>query len=63
MRTADFIEHCLLKKGAYSDYPFGEYRVVVKVKKRIFAQFFILKGTERAIFNYDAMTGYFYRGL
>ena len=44
--TNELIQHCVAKKGAYKDYPFGADVVVIKVKKRIFAQFFTLDGTE-----------------
>ncbi len=35
----------------------------LKVKKKIFAQLFTLKGTESATLNCDMMTGEFYRSL
>lgn len=63
MKTEELIEYCLSKKGAYKDFPFGEDCTVIKVEKRIFAQFFMLKGRESATFNCDAMTGDFYRRL
>lgn len=59
--TNELIQHCVAKKGAYKDYPFGADVVVIKVKKRIFAQFFTLDGTECLTFNGDIPTGEFYR--
>lgn len=57
----EIFEHCLAKKGAYRDSPFGDETIVVKVKKRIFAQLFFLKGEPMFTFNGDALTGDFYR--
>ncbi|MDE5576923.1 MAG: MmcQ/YjbR family DNA-binding protein [Oscillospiraceae bacterium] len=61
MTHEKILEYCLTKKGAYEDYPFGDGTVCVKVKKRIFAQLFSLKGVPMLTFNGDAMTGDFYR--
>ena len=44
MTHEKILEYCLTKKGAYEDCPFGDGTVCVKVKKRIFAQLFHLKG-------------------
>lgn len=63
MERKDIVNYCLKKKGAYEDYPFGPGFTVIKVEKKIFAQFFPLKGRETATFNCDAMTGEFYRSL
>lgn len=61
MTHKEILEYCLSKKGAYEDHPFGDGSVCVKVKKRIFAQLFYLKGMPMFTFNGDAMTGDFYR--
>ncbi|MDE6150293.1 MAG: MmcQ/YjbR family DNA-binding protein [Ruminococcus sp.] len=63
MDTQQCIDYCLKKKGAYKDFPFGEDVTVIKVEKRIFAQFFTLKGIPSATLNSDAMTSDFYRNL
>lgn len=63
MTTEDFIEYCLDKAGAYKDFPFGDDVTVIKVEKKIFAQFAVLKGTESATLNSDAETSDFYRRL
>lgn len=63
MKTEDIIDYCLKKNGAYIDHPFGPESTIIKVEKKIFAQFFMLKGVESATFNCDAMTGEFYRNL
>ncbi len=55
------IEYCLDKKGAYEDYPFGLDITIIKVKGKIFAQFFQLDGKDMATFNCDRLTGEFYR--
>lgn len=61
MTGKGIIAYCLSKRGAYLDYPFGEGSTVVKVKKKIFAQVFDLKGEPMATFNCDSETGEFYR--
>lgn len=61
--TQKLIDYCITKPGAYIDHPFGPDSTVIKVEKRIFAQFFMLKGTETATFNCDMMTSQFYRHL
>ena len=42
------IEYCLKKSYAYEDYPFGDSVLCVKLKGRIFAQFFYLKWQPKA---------------
>lgn len=63
MTTKQLLDYCLKKNGAYTDFPFGPDCCVVKVKKKIFAQLFTLKGIESVTLNCDMMTGEFYRGL
>lgn len=63
MKTEEIINYCLKKNGAYIDHPFGPESTIIKVEKKIFAQFFALKGIESVTFNCDAMTGEFYRSL
>lgn len=63
MTHKEILDHCLAKKGAYQDSPFGDKSIVVKVKKRIFAQLFYLNGEPMFTFNGDALTGDFYRRM
>lgn len=63
MIPQDFIKYCLNKNGAYDDYPFGLETTVIKVKGKIFAQFFKLQGRDMATFNCDRLYGEFYRNL
>lgn len=63
MTHSEILGHCLSKKGAYEDHPFGDGVTVIKVKKRIFAQLFFLKGTPMLTFNGDIPTGEFYRTM
>lgn len=61
MTHEEIINCCLTKPGAYQDNPFGPEVVVIKVRKRIFAQLFCLKGEPMATFNCDRAAGEFYR--
>lgn len=61
MDTQDLIKYCLTKNSAYIDHPFGADSTIIKVEKRIFAQFFELKGKPHCTLNSDAMTSDFYR--
>lgn len=70
MTTKELIDFCLTKTDSYIDYPFGPDATIVKVKTKkdsdtgkIFAQFFTLKGEEKATFNCDRMTGEMYRDM
>lgn len=63
MTHKELLDYCLTKKGAYKDSPFGDGTVCIKVKKRIFAQLFCLKGEPMLTFNGDALTGDFYRKM
>lgn len=63
MGTDDFIDYCLKKAGAYKDFPFGKDVTIIKVEKKIFAQFFTLKGIPSCTLNSDAITSDFYRNL
>lgn len=63
MTSEQLIEFCLKKNGAYIDHPFGLDSTIIKVEKRIFAQFFQLNGEDKITLNCDMMTGQFYRQL
>lgn len=63
MTPEQLIEFCLQKNGAYIDHPFGLDSTIIKVEKRIFAQFFQLNGEDKITLNCDMMTGQFYRQL
>ncbi len=63
MTHEEIKEYCLAKDGAYEDHPFGEGVTVIKVRKRIFAQLFLLSGVPMLTFNGDIPTGEFYRTL
>ena len=68
MTSKALIEYCLKKAGAYLDYPFGPQLAAVRVGKtkekkgRIFAQFFVLNGTDVVTFNCDVLSVQFFRG-
>lgn len=61
MTPEDCISYCLTKNGAYDDYTFGLEITIIKVKGKIFAQFFQLKGENMATFNCDMLMGELYR--
>ena len=63
VESEEWIRCCLQKSGAYIDHPFGPDSTVIKVEKRIFAQFFTLKGQEIMTLSCEIMTGQFYRSL
>lgn len=63
MHPQTLIDLALQKPGAYEDHPFGPDSVIIKVRKRIFAQVFTLRGVDSATLNCDLMTGQFYRDL
>lgn len=63
MTPEQLIEFCLQKNGAYIDHPFGLDSTIIKVEKKIFAQFFQLNGEDKITLNCDMMTGQFYRQL
>lgn len=63
MTHEEILNYCLSKKGTYKDNPFGDGTVCVKVKKRIFAQLFYLKGVPMFTFNGDALAGELYRKM
>lgn len=59
----ELIEYCLSKNSAYVDHPFGPDSEIIKVEKKIFAQFFQLKGKDTVTLKCDAITGQFYRQM
>lgn len=63
MEAQELIDYCLKKKEAYVDFPFGDGTIVIKVKGRIFAQLFMLKGVLSATLNCSKEGGMFYREM
>ena len=63
MDTNELMALCLDKPGAYIDHPFGDDSTIIKVRKRIFAQFFTLRGKPHATFNCSAVMGLVYRDM
>ncbi len=69
MTHQQIIDYCLLKPGAYLDYPFGPDTTVIKVKPpslekgRIFAQAFTPRGEPKVTLNCSPDTGEFYRNV
>lgn len=51
MTKEEFASLCMAKNGAYIDFPFGDDFLVVKVRGKIFAQSFMLKGVETVTLN------------
>lgn len=63
MTSQKAIKYCLTKNGSYVDYPFGLDVTIIKVKGKIFAQFFMLNEKNMATFNCDKLMGELYRKL
>ena len=63
MTTNEIINYCLLKDGAYLDFPFGDIPICVKVANRLFAQIYPKPKDYKITLNCDMMTGEFYRNL
>lgn len=61
MTKEEFVSLCMAKNGAYIDLPFGDDFLVVKVRGKIFAQSFMLKGVETVTLNCTREGGEFYR--
>lgn len=61
MTKEEFVDLCMAKNGAYTDFPFGDDFLVVKVRGKIFAQSFMLKGVETVTLNCTREGGEFYR--
>lgn len=61
MTKEEFVSQCMAKSGAYIDFPFGDEFLVVKVRSKIFAQSFMLKGVETVTLNCTREGGEFYR--
>lgn len=57
------LNHCLSKPGAYTDFPFGEIPVCVKVGGRLFAQVYPKEEGRKITLNCDVMSGEFFRSL
>jgi len=67
MTLNGIIDYCLLKPGAYPDYPFTPFMPVIKVKApsqakgRIFAQPFLLRGEPKVTLNCTPVSAAYYR--
>ncbi len=69
MTHQQIIDYCLLKPGAYLDYPFGLDTTVIKMKPtsldkgRIFTQVFTLHGEPKVTLNCRPDSAEFYRNI
>lgn len=63
LTTDEILEYCLLKPGAYIDFPFGDIPICVKVEKKLFAQIYPKKQDLKVTLNCDKSTGEIYRNL
>ena len=63
MDTNELLAKCLNRPGAYTDLPFGDDCIVVKVRKKVFAQFFTLQSRPHVTFNCSAVMGLVYRDM
>jgi len=63
MNTVEIVDYCMLKPGAYMDFPFGDIPICVKVGKRIFAQMYPKVNDYKITLNCDRSMGEYYRNL
>ena len=63
MNTDEIINYCLLKVGAYLDFPFGDIPICVKVANRLFAQIYPKPEDYKITLNCDRMAGEIFRDL
>jgi predicted DNA-binding protein (MmcQ/YjbR family) len=63
MSTDEIIHYCLLKVGAYLDFPFGDTPICVKVANRLFAQVYPKPEDHKITLNCDMTAGEIYRNL
>ncbi|MBN2852083.1 MAG: MmcQ/YjbR family DNA-binding protein [Clostridia bacterium] len=61
MNMDEILQYCLLKKGAYLDFPFGDIPLCVKVGNRLFAQIYPDPEDYKITLNCDRETGEYYR--
>jgi predicted DNA-binding protein (MmcQ/YjbR family) len=61
LSTEEIINYCLLKEGAYLDFPFGDIPICVKVSNRLFAQIYTNKEDYKITLNCDRMAGEIFR--
>ena len=55
------IEYCLTKKGAYTDLPFGPQPICIKIKGKIFAQFYTEDNHRKVSLKCERDYGEFFR--
>lgn len=70
MTQQEIIDYCLIKRGAYTDFPFGPEFLILRIRAksqqgggRTFAQIFELKGEPKATFSCSREGGLFYREM
>jgi predicted DNA-binding protein (MmcQ/YjbR family) len=63
LNTDEIINYCLLKLGAYLDFPFGDIPICVKVANRLFAQLYPKPTDYKITLNCDKMAGKIFRNL
>lgn len=61
MFPQEIIDYALLKKGAYIDYPFGEYPICIKVHSKIFLQLYWNDKFKMVTLKCDPADGEMYR--
>ena len=63
MNTDEIINYCLLKVGAYLDFPFGDIPICVKVANKLFAQVYPKPEDYKITLNCDRIAGEIFRDL
>jgi predicted DNA-binding protein (MmcQ/YjbR family) len=57
MTAEEIISYCLLKNGAYIDFPFGDIPMCIKVANRLFAQIYPKPEDYKITLNCDRVMG------
>ncbi len=61
MEHKELLDYCLSFPKAYSDYPFGEEPVCLKVNGKIFAEIYFTENNDKLTLKSEAMMSDFYR--
>ena len=63
MTSEEVLQYCLTKPNSYTDQPFHDDTLCVKLNKKIFAQLFILGGENKVTLKCNPESADFYRQM